>query len=82
MRGSAGSHAAAEILAGVRRWGFESDTAAMAAEAETICPAWRRESAWIVRVARERVAEATGRRLRQGEGDGAPYFVGEGRRPC
>ena len=29
--------AAAEILAGVRRWGFESDAAAMAAEAETIC---------------------------------------------
>ena len=45
-------------------------------------PAWRRECAWIVRVARERVAEATGRRLRQGEGDGAPYFVGKGRRPC
>ena len=29
--------ATAEILAGVRRWGFESDAAAMAAEAETIC---------------------------------------------
>ena len=64
--------AAAEILAGVRRWGFESDAAAMAAEAETICfvkaPAWRRECAWFVRVAQERVAEATGRRLQQGEG--------------
>ena len=29
--------AAAEILAGVRRWVFESDAVAMAAEAETIC---------------------------------------------
>ena len=44
-------------------------------------PAWRRECAWFVRVAQERVAEATGRRLRQGEGDGAPDSVGEGRRP-
>ena len=77
--------AAAEILAGVRRWGFESDAAAMAAEAETIClsvkaPAWRRQCAWFVRVAQERMAEATGRRLRQAEGDGAPDSVGKRRR--
>ena len=77
--------AAAEILTGVRRWGFESEAAAMAAQAETIClsakaPAWRRKCAWFVRVAQERVAEATGRRLLQAEGDGAPDSVGKRRR--
>ena len=43
-------------------------------------PAWRRECAWFVRMAREHVAEAAGRRLRQAEGDGAPDSVGKGRR--
>ena len=42
-------------------------------------PAWRRECAWFVRMAREHVADP-GRRLRQAEGDGAPDSVGKGRR--
>ena len=72
--------AASEILAGVggaskamqRRW-WPRRRRFASVEA----PAWRRQCARFVRMAQERVAEATGRRLRQAEGDGAPGSVGK-----